>query len=148
MFFLNIVFKHSLISIAVYIQKKQKGTKRKTRQAKALENARKAPRNFLELLHEVWMETFIVWLILIVWIVGFKCSTYENRRTWKLCLRMFHPIWGQQWDLQALPAAGISALFVGSLPIIHVRSVECAFVQSGARKYMMIPVAWNLWPDW
>lgn len=37
----------------VYIQKKQsKGTKRTTRQAKALE-ARKAPRTFLELLHEV-----------------------------------------------------------------------------------------------
>ncbi|KAJ1384525.1 hypothetical protein SESBI_42471 [Sesbania bispinosa] len=36
-----------------YMQKKQsKGTKRKTRQAKALE-ARKAPRTFLELLHEV-----------------------------------------------------------------------------------------------
>lgn len=40
----------------VYIQKKQKGTKRKTRQAKALENARKAPRNFLELLHEANLE--------------------------------------------------------------------------------------------
>uniref|UniRef100_A0A6N2N7M5 Uncharacterized protein n=1 Tax=Salix viminalis TaxID=40686 RepID=A0A6N2N7M5_SALVM len=36
----------------VYIQKKQKDIKRKTRQVKALENARKAPRNFLELLHE------------------------------------------------------------------------------------------------
>lgn len=36
-----------------YMQKKQsRGTKRKTRQAKALE-ARKAPRTFLELLHEV-----------------------------------------------------------------------------------------------
>jgi len=35
------------------MQKKQsKGTKRKTRQAKALE-ARRAPRTFLELLHEV-----------------------------------------------------------------------------------------------
>ncbi|KAG5244568.1 SWR1 complex [Salix suchowensis] len=32
----------------VYIQKKQKDTKRKTLQVKALENARKAPRNFLE----------------------------------------------------------------------------------------------------
>ncbi|KAG5254787.1 SWR1 complex [Salix suchowensis] len=32
----------------VYIQKKQKDTKHKTRQVKALENARKAPRNFLE----------------------------------------------------------------------------------------------------
>uniref|UniRef100_A0A6N2LV67 Uncharacterized protein n=1 Tax=Salix viminalis TaxID=40686 RepID=A0A6N2LV67_SALVM len=31
----------------VYIQKKQKDTKHKTRQVKALENARKAPRNFL-----------------------------------------------------------------------------------------------------
>ncbi|KAG6751370.1 hypothetical protein POTOM_045904 [Populus tomentosa] len=41
---------------SVYIQKKQKGTKRKTRQAKALENARKAPRNFLELLHEANLE--------------------------------------------------------------------------------------------
>uniref|UniRef100_A0A7N0ZUJ5 Uncharacterized protein n=1 Tax=Kalanchoe fedtschenkoi TaxID=63787 RepID=A0A7N0ZUJ5_KALFE len=36
-----------------YTQKKQlKVTKRKTRQAKALENTRKAPRTFLELLHE------------------------------------------------------------------------------------------------
>ncbi|KAK1588608.1 hypothetical protein Q3G72_024991 [Acer saccharum] len=42
----------------VYIQKKQlKGTKRKTRQAKALEDARKAPRTFLELLHEASLES-------------------------------------------------------------------------------------------
>ncbi|GLT80711.1 hypothetical protein SLE2022_198380 [Rubroshorea leprosula] len=41
----------------VYMQKKlAKGTKRKTRQAKALENARKAPRTFLELLHEANLE--------------------------------------------------------------------------------------------
>ncbi|WCJ34812.1 HIT-type Zinc finger family protein [Euphorbia peplus] len=40
-----------------YMQKKQKGTKRKTRQAKALENARKPPRNFLELLHEANLES-------------------------------------------------------------------------------------------
>jgi len=33
-------------------RKQSKGTKRKTRQAKALE-ARKAPRTFLELLHDV-----------------------------------------------------------------------------------------------
>ncbi|KAK7305476.1 hypothetical protein VNO77_43382 [Canavalia gladiata] len=40
----------------VYVQRKQsKGTKRKTRQAKALE-ARKAPRTFLELLHEANLE--------------------------------------------------------------------------------------------
>ncbi|CAN0903914.1 SWR1 complex subunit 6 [Linum grandiflorum] len=40
-----------------YVQKKMKGTKRKTRQAKALENARKPPRNFLELLHEANLES-------------------------------------------------------------------------------------------
>ncbi|XP_061359941.1 SWR1 complex subunit 6 isoform X1 [Gastrolobium bilobum] len=41
----------------VYMQKKQsKGTKRKTRGAKALE-ARKAPRTFLELLHEANLES-------------------------------------------------------------------------------------------
>ncbi|KAI4305388.1 hypothetical protein L6164_028758 [Bauhinia variegata] len=41
----------------VYVQKKQsKGTKRKTRQAKALE-ARKAPRTFLELLNEANLES-------------------------------------------------------------------------------------------
>ncbi|BAT83879.1 hypothetical protein VIGAN_04111600 [Vigna angularis var. angularis] len=40
-----------------YIQKKQsKGTKRKTRQAKALE-ARRSPRTFLELLHEANLES-------------------------------------------------------------------------------------------
>ncbi|KAJ6728295.1 ZINC FINGER HIT DOMAIN CONTAINING PROTEIN 1 [Salix koriyanagi] len=82
----------------VYIQKKQKDSKHKTRQVKALENARKAPRNFLELIHELW-------------------------------------------DLQALLAMGISALFVSSFPIIHVRSVECVFVQSDVRRYMMIPLA-------
>ncbi|KAJ6676280.1 ZINC FINGER HIT DOMAIN CONTAINING PROTEIN 1 [Salix viminalis] len=89
----------------VYIQKKQKDTNHKTRQVKALENARKSPRNFLELLHE-------------------------------------------QWDLQALLAMGISALFVSSFPIIHVRSVECVFVQSDARRYMMIPLAINFLPHW
>ncbi|PKI54648.1 hypothetical protein CRG98_024933 [Punica granatum] len=42
--------------IDAYIQKKQsKSTKRKTRQAKALENARKA--TFLELLHEANLES-------------------------------------------------------------------------------------------
>ncbi|KAK8990613.1 hypothetical protein V6N11_009305 [Hibiscus sabdariffa] len=40
-----------------YMQKKAKGTKRKTRQAKALENARRAPRSFLELLHEANLES-------------------------------------------------------------------------------------------
>lgn len=46
--------------VAVYMQKRQsKGTKRKTRQAKALENARKAPRTFLELLNEVIMEMLL-----------------------------------------------------------------------------------------
>ncbi|XP_058071984.1 SWR1 complex subunit 6 [Magnolia sinica] len=40
-----------------YMQKKQsKNTKRKTRQAKALENARKAPRTFMELLQEANLE--------------------------------------------------------------------------------------------
>ncbi|MED6136375.1 SWR1 complex subunit 6, variant 2 [Stylosanthes scabra] len=40
-----------------YMQKKQsKGSKRKTRQAKALE-ARKAPRTFLELIHEANLES-------------------------------------------------------------------------------------------
>lgn len=34
-----------------------KGTKRKTRQAKALENAKKAPRTFLELLHEANLDS-------------------------------------------------------------------------------------------
>ncbi|KAK3022294.1 hypothetical protein RJ639_045401, partial [Escallonia herrerae] len=39
-------------------QKKQsKSTKRKTRQAKALENAKKAPRTFLELLQEANLES-------------------------------------------------------------------------------------------
>jgi hypothetical protein len=46
----------------VYVQKRQpKSTKRKTRQAKALENAKGAPRSFMEVLHEVnhvdiWFE--------------------------------------------------------------------------------------------
>ncbi|XXG85918.1 hypothetical protein AAC387_Pa11g0914 [Persea americana] len=40
-----------------YIQKKlSKNTKRKTRQAKALENAKKAPRTFMELLQEANLE--------------------------------------------------------------------------------------------
>ncbi|KAF8402563.1 hypothetical protein HHK36_010649 [Tetracentron sinense] len=42
----------------VFIQKKQsKNMKRKTRQAKALENAKKAPRTFLELLQEANLES-------------------------------------------------------------------------------------------
>ncbi|XP_048325198.1 SWR1 complex subunit 6 isoform X2 [Ziziphus jujuba] len=42
----------------VYMQKKMsKSMKRKTRQAKALENARKAPRTFIELLHEANLES-------------------------------------------------------------------------------------------
>ncbi|XP_057488079.1 SWR1 complex subunit 6-like isoform X3 [Actinidia eriantha] len=36
----------------VYVKRQSKSTKRKTRQAKALENAKKAPRTFFELLHE------------------------------------------------------------------------------------------------
>ncbi|XP_039129386.1 SWR1 complex subunit 6 isoform X2 [Dioscorea cayenensis subsp. rotundata] len=42
----------------VYIQKKlSKSTKRKTRQAKALENAKKAPRTFMELIHDSNLES-------------------------------------------------------------------------------------------
>ena len=91
--FSHIVLKHSLISIAVYIQKKQKDTKRTTLQVKALENARKAPRNFLELLHEIWMETPSMYYCMNSWS---KYSTDENWQTWKLCPRIFHHIWGQQ----------------------------------------------------
>ena len=47
-------FSSSISHFSGYAQKRQsKGTKRTTRQAKALENARKAPRTFLELVHEV-----------------------------------------------------------------------------------------------
>lgn len=38
---------------AAYQKKQSRSTKRKTRQAKALENAKKAPRTFVELLQEV-----------------------------------------------------------------------------------------------
>lgn len=41
----------------VYQKKQSKSTKRKTRQAKALENAKKASRTFLELLHEANLES-------------------------------------------------------------------------------------------
>lgn len=40
-----------------FVKKQSKGTKRKTRQAKALENAKKAPRTFMELLHEANLES-------------------------------------------------------------------------------------------
>ncbi|XP_075493152.1 SWR1 complex subunit 6 [Primulina tabacum] len=40
-----------------YQKKQNKSMKRKTRQAKALENAKKAPRTFLELLHEANLES-------------------------------------------------------------------------------------------
>lgn len=42
-----------IFNYAAYQKKPNKSTKRKTRQAKALENAKKAPRTFLELLQEV-----------------------------------------------------------------------------------------------
>lgn len=42
-----------MFNYAAYQKKQSKSTKRKTRQAKALENAKKAPRTFLELLQEV-----------------------------------------------------------------------------------------------
>ncbi|XP_059626421.1 SWR1 complex subunit 6 [Cornus florida] len=41
----------------VYQKRQSKGTKRKTRQAKALENAKRAPKTFLELLHEANLES-------------------------------------------------------------------------------------------
>ncbi|KAK9101802.1 hypothetical protein Sjap_019056 [Stephania japonica] len=41
--------------LAVYLKRQMKNSKRKTRQAKALE-ARKAPRTFMELLHEANLE--------------------------------------------------------------------------------------------
>ncbi|KAK1431412.1 hypothetical protein QVD17_07871 [Tagetes erecta] len=41
----------------VFHKKHPKGTKRKTRQAKALETAKKAPRTFLELLHDANLES-------------------------------------------------------------------------------------------
>lgn len=43
-----------------YLQERQsKDTKRKTWQAKALENAKKAPKAFLELLHDVLVNTIL-----------------------------------------------------------------------------------------
>ncbi|KAK1321558.1 hypothetical protein QJS10_CPA03g01046 [Acorus calamus] len=39
-----------------YMKRQLKNTKRKTRQAKALENAKKAPRTFMELLHDANLE--------------------------------------------------------------------------------------------
>ncbi|KAJ1381276.1 hypothetical protein SESBI_45307 [Sesbania bispinosa] len=94
-----------------YMQKKQsKGTKRKTRQAKALE-ARKAPRTFLELLH-------------------------ENH-----CLHMFPPIGKQQLDLQAQPPGATTVPFVVFLPITLVSDVVCAFVAIDVKMCTMIPGA-------
>jgi len=45
-------------TLAAFIQKKHSANKRKTRQAKARENAKKAPRTFLELVHEVRTRNF------------------------------------------------------------------------------------------
>lgn len=79
--------------LPVYMQKRlSKGTKRKTRQAKALENARKAPRTFLELLHEVTRV-----LLLILSCLSSNCfagthSLKTYRQTWNHCLLMFPPI--------------------------------------------------------
>lgn len=60
------------VIFVVYIQKKQsKNMKRKTRQAKALENAKKAPRTFMEVLQEVniptkcWLKIFQLELLCI-----------------------------------------------------------------------------------
>ncbi|CAN6440205.1 unnamed protein product [Victoria cruziana] len=39
-----------------YGQRKQKGARRRTRQARALENAKKAPKYFLDMLHEANLE--------------------------------------------------------------------------------------------
>lgn len=40
-----------------FVKKQSKSMKRKTRQAKALENAKKAPRTFMEILHEANLES-------------------------------------------------------------------------------------------
>lgn len=45
------------------VKRQSKGTKRKTRQAKALENAKKAPRTFHELLHEVQYMTICIFTL-------------------------------------------------------------------------------------
>ncbi|XP_010245875.1 PREDICTED: SWR1 complex subunit 6 [Nelumbo nucifera] len=47
----------SLDEDEAYMKRQSKNTKRKTRQAKALENAKKAPRTFLELLQEANLES-------------------------------------------------------------------------------------------
>ncbi|KAL8115136.1 hypothetical protein AgCh_021820 [Apium graveolens] len=47
----------------VFQKKQSKSTKRKTRQAKALENAKKAPRTFHELLHEGGGWQFVSWTL-------------------------------------------------------------------------------------
>ncbi|KAG5243389.1 SWR1 complex [Salix suchowensis] len=96
--FVHIVLKYSLITIAIYIQKKQKGTKRKTRQTKALENA-----NLEALPPHVpsYMRAAM----------GPPCSTWH-----------FYTVCG----------------FTSNYTY-----AKCGmpFVQSDARKYMMIPVA-------
>ncbi|KAF9661263.1 hypothetical protein SADUNF_Sadunf19G0050000 [Salix dunnii] len=83
------VLKHSLISIAVYIQKKHKGTIRKTRQAKEFENVRKAQRNFLELLHEELEDITLVQY----WMIGNPLQ--EG-------VRLHIPIWILQGSVQVI----------------------------------------------
>ncbi|KAI9091661.1 hypothetical protein K1719_028104 [Acacia pycnantha] len=92
--------------------KQSKGIKRTTRQAKALE-ARKAPRTFLELLHEANLE---------------------------LLPHMFHLIGKQLLDLEAQPAVATIVQFVDFLPIILVLDVVCASVHIVVKMYTMILV--------
>uniref|UniRef100_A0A6N2KM20 Vps72/YL1 C-terminal domain-containing protein n=1 Tax=Salix viminalis TaxID=40686 RepID=A0A6N2KM20_SALVM len=96
----------------VYIQKKQKGTKRKTRQTKALDNARKAPINFLELLHEANLEALPPHVPSYM-----RAAMGPPKSTWH-----FYTVCG----------------FTSNYTY-----AKCGmpFVQSDARKYMMIPVA-------
>ncbi|KAJ6707891.1 hypothetical protein OIU85_028189 [Salix viminalis] len=89
------------------IYKRSRKAQRKTRQAKALENARKALSNFLELLQEAILEALPP---------------------------HFPSFMRAAMGPPSSTAAGISTLFVGSLPIIHARSVDCAFVQSDDKK--------------
>ncbi|KAJ6375603.1 hypothetical protein OIU77_000560 [Salix suchowensis] len=93
-------------------QKKQKGTKRKTRQTKALENARKAPINFLELLHEANLEALPPHVPSYM-----RAAMGPPKSTWH-----FYTVCG----------------FTSNYTY-----AKCGmpFVQSDARKYMMIPVA-------
>ncbi|KVI06424.1 hypothetical protein Ccrd_015218 [Cynara cardunculus var. scolymus] len=118
----------------VYHKKQSKGTKRKTRQAKALETAKKAPRTFLELLHDVSGPDFLICYFCFIELPRSHCTIYETGKPGILASSCAILSKGSSWASKLhLPPPFLHCLWF--LSKIYMRKMRNAFLCSPLSEY-------------